>query len=530
MLVIGFGLVNTLRESIQVAPWAQQGAEEGRLMAHTKNVTRLVAVDASDLHAYLKTTIPYPQAATALQAPTEQTWETFAQNSISVDPVGKHVLVLPGGDRRALGWALPALYYAFYYGSPIVFVHEGAIDPVLSTRYADRKAFLIGPSELVPASLGEGFRQAERIAAATPQALAVQLAEYRDEETEFGWGRTHWRRSGYFHYVVTTPNDALLGLAALPYARSNNASLLYAQDDGSLPAALDRYVWAQRADWFVSPSEGPFRHFWLVSNRISYSTAARLDFAVEKAEYPSMGAIALGPLEALLSLLIGWGLASAVFVWVHAALTLPMVKMPLKIAWALSSLLLPVLGPVLYLNAYRRPAWQDEQGGWHWLRSHSLQSAAATAMGFGYGAPLMIAIGFLFVWFGFPIFFPAWLDGAEAWLGAGMPLMMFFMLVLAIGTAWVLVQYPMKQSMMSSMPRPHIWRMALITTFFSMLAVSLGMMTSAWYMLMDHIPMMPKEDDLLWFGSLWLASFIGFLAAWPLNWIMIRRHLKPGNL
>jgi hypothetical protein len=63
-----------------------------------------------------------------------------------------------------------------------------------------------------------------------------------------------------------------------------------------------------------------------------------------------------------------------------------------------------------------------------------------------------------------------------------------------------------------------------------MLSVSIGMMTTSWYMLMDKFHMMPKEDDTLWFGSMCLASIIGFLIAWPINWIFIRKHLKPGNV
>lgn len=84
-------------------------------------------------------------------------------------------------------------------------------------------------------------------------------------------------------------------------------------------------------------------------------------------------------------------------------------------------------------------------------------------MGFGCGAPLMIAVGFLFVWFGFPIFFPMWMDGAFFWLGAGMPLMMLGMYVFSVLIVWPMVQYPMKQ-MMTDMPEKKQLKMAFITT------------------------------------------------------------------
>ena len=528
IFIIFFGLINLIKEDLELAPWAEKTAEEGRLIANTKNVTRLVNAGAADLHNHLQTTIPYPEARTTKKAPTKENWEEFFTNSLKVTKNPKHVIIVAGGAREELKYALPALFYAYYYGSPVLFYNNEGLSND-NKEYKQLKAFLIGPEELIPSEAGDSFKESERISGKNFHELAIKIAEFRDEKYEFGWGRTVDRRNSYNHYIVTTPHDVLEGLAALPYAVSNNASLLYAEEDGGLPAELDRYVFTQRSDWFTTPSEGPFRHFWIVSNRISYAAQSRMDFSVEKAEYASKGPVALGDLEALLLIFIFWGIGSAIFVWVHATLTLQMVKMPVKIAWGLTSLLLPVLGPALYLSAYRRTAIKLESGEWRWLRPHSLQSATATAMGFGYGATLMIAIGFLFVWFGFPMFY-GWSSGPFFWLGSGMPIMMIAMYVFAVLIAGLLVQYPMKKSMMPQMSEPRLRKMAFSTTALSMLAVSLGMMSLSWLMLMVKIPMMPKEDDTLWFGSMWIASFAGFLIAWPLNWLMIRKELKPGNV
>ena len=529
VLVIGFGLINVLKEEFEVSPWAEKGAEEGRLIANTKNATRIVSKNAKDIHEYLQTAIPYTEAKVSVSAPDEKKWESFVQESVKPQPGAKHVVVLPVGKKEALQWALPAIYYAFYYGSPLVFVNDGQVVEGQQYLNSNLKAFIIGPEELIPSSVEVQFQNAKRIAGKNLYDHAVKIAEFRDEQYEFGWGRKHHRRTGYFHYLITTPADALKGLAALPYAVANSASVLYASDDGGIPAEMDRYIWTQRSDWFTTPSEGPFKHFWIVSDQVSYAALGRIDFSVEKSDYPTMGDVGLGYMEGLAIMLIVLGVASALFVLFHGAYTLSMVKMPLKIAWALSSLLLPVLGPVLYLSAYRRPAVKSEDGEWHWLRPQNIQSAAATAMSFGYGAPLMIAIGFLFVWFGFPLFFSEPLNDFVFWFGAGMPIMMFGMYVLAVLIVWPMVQYPMKKMMMD-MPDKQIVRMAFKTTALSMLSVSLGMMTMAWWMMMYHLPMMPKEDDVLWFGSMWLASIVGFFIAWPLNWLMIRKQLKPGNV
>jgi hypothetical protein len=202
--------------------------------------------------------------------------------------------------------------------------------------------------------------------------------------------------------------------------------------------------------------------------------------------------------------------------------------LPTRIAWAFTALLLPVLGVVLYFAAYRRERMPGDGHMPMWRRPPSIQSAAATAMGFGFGAPLMIAIGYLFVYFGLPLFFGEWADGIGFLLGAGMPLMMIGMYLGAILLAWPLVQMPMKAMMTGSSTR-RVAGVSLAVTTLSMTAVSLGMMTTSWWMMMAKLPMMPKEDDLLWFGSMWLASSIGFLIAWPLNYPMVRLRMKPGG-
>ena len=330
--------------------------------------------------------------------------------------------------------------------------------------------------------------------------------------------------------MVAAPEDAAQAWAALPLARPVAAAFLFAGDGGGIPAATDRYVWSQRADWFVTPSETSFRHFWVAGDRVSYAAQARLDVSVEKAAYLSKGSVALGPLEGLGLVFIALGVAGFVFVLLHGARLLPEVGSAMRAAWAFTALLLPVAGVILYLAAYRRPRLNPGETMPRWLRPPAIQAAAGTAMGFGYGAPLMIAIGYLFVYYGFPLFFGEWAHGWPFLFGAGMPLMMAGMYVGAVLLAWPFVQTGMQAMMHGTPHREMVWR-ALGVTSVSMAAVSLGMMSIAWWMMMERHPMMmPHEDELLWFFSMWLASAVGFLIAWPLNWPMVRGGLKMGSM
>jgi hypothetical protein len=532
-LVLLYGLGSLLVENIRVAPEAEHAAEH-RMTPHMKNVTRFIG-SPEEVGRQVHRAVVLDETPPRL--PPDEQWHGWFREQYRTDGGARHLLVVPG-DNAALAWALPGLFWAAYSGAPVVFVSGGALEETgaeLLRRHANLPVFVLAPSNLVSDDvldrLRSGERRVERVAANSLAAHAVKIAEYREEESEFGWGRTYDRRDGYFEYVITTPAEARSGLAALPLAISNSAALLFAGDDGGIPGVLDRYAFKQRADWFVTPAEGPFRHFFIVGDRVSYAAQARLDFALEKGPYASAGPDALGAMEGLAIVFIALGFAGAIFVWYHAIRLLPELMPAMRIAWTFTALLVPVLGVVLYFAAHRRPthAPDEEHAHVRFMRPPSMQSVAATAMGFGYGAPTMIVIGFAFVYFGFPLFYGRWADGGQFLFGAGMPLMMAGMWAGAVLLAWLCAQAPMMKMMMPKMSAGMRYRRTLGVTAVSMTAVSLGMMTSAWVLQMSKLPMMPKEDDILWFGAMWLASAVGFLIAWPLNYPLVRVGWKMGG-
>lgn len=526
--LLAFGLGNVLWKNLRVAPWQAQ-ADAGRLHLHLKNTTRLPGGPAEVRRAVARAVHLHelrsdpPGDARAAFADVHRTRSDAT-----------HVVALPSGTD-ALPWALPGMFWAVYAGAPVVFAgRDVAGDETLARiRELGLPVFLLAPESLAGATVLaelEAAAPTTRLAAEDPAAHAVAIAEFHDPASGFGWGRTQDQRDGYFDFVVTTPAEAEAGVQALPLARSNAAALLFCSDAGGVPAPTDRYAFQQRADWFVTPAEGPFRHLWIVGDRTSYAAQSRLDHALEKGPYPDRGATALGPFEGLLVVFLALGIASGIFVVVHGGRLLPEVPLGIRLAWAFTAMLLPLLGPVLYLAAYRRPVACRAGHPPAFERPAAVQAAAATAMGFGYGAPLMIVIALAFAWFGWPLEFGELaVDGPEFLLGAGMPIMMFAMWAGAILVAWLFAQLPLHREFMPRMAWPRLLGRTLAITAVSMTAVSLGMMTMAWWLQMVRLPMMPKEDEVLFFGVLWLASAVGFLIAWPLNDPLVRLRLKAGN-
>jgi hypothetical protein len=533
LLVIGYGLYHTAMQAVKVAPRSDQ-AHQNRLHLQMKNLTRITGDEAA-VYAAVQRAVDPEKAPD----PWPGEWRRVLARELrkaGTGPAAGHVVVLPSEGEDAEVWALPGAYWAIYSGAlTLLSGPDGLSDGDLeSLKNMNLPVYVLAPSRYISDSALDEIRRAapevRRIAGGDPKDHAVLLAEYRDPGTGFGWGRTYGQRDGYFHYAITTPAEAKTGFAGLPLARSNAATLLFASDSGGVPAATDRYLWQQRADFFVTPAEGPFRHIFLLGDRTSYKGQARMDLALEKGPYASMGHIAMGPMEGLAIAYIALGIASMLFILIHAWRCLPGVMPVMKLGWAGTSLLVPVLGPILYLASFRRAIFHKNERRF-FFRPPVLRAAAATAMSFGFGAPLMITIGWLFVYFGLPLFYGPWAEwGPLFLLGAGMMLMMIGMYLGAVLIAWILVQRPMRL-MMPGMRT--LWGSkgltALAVTALSMLTVSLGMMTMSWWMLMEKIPMMPKEDEILWFGAVWLASTIGYLVSWPLNTPLVRAGLKEGS-
>jgi hypothetical protein len=61
-----------------------------------------------------------------------------------------------------------------------------------------------------------------------------------------------------------------------------------------------------------------------------------------------------------------------------------------------------------------------------------------------------------------------------------------------------------------------------------MTAAALAMNPGMWWYMMNKIPMMPTEESILWFGVMFTTGFLAFLMAWPVNYVLVRRHRKSG--
>ncbi|MDX1663700.1 MAG: DUF4396 domain-containing protein, partial [Candidatus Promineifilaceae bacterium] len=442
----------------------------------------------------------------------------------------RHAILVDGDDP---GTAVLAAPWATYSGDLIAF--DDAVD--LADLSATYPTYVLGAAEA-----DEEFILA-RIGGTNPHATAVAFAAYENEaryedeieggsrtgELFFGWGFNADSLTGYRGFNIAPEGEPGMGLLSANLARRGKPGPLFWTPQEELPQGVYNYFFSQRAAFWVTPSEGPFHHFYLLGDTeaISFPAQGEADYAVEIGPYFQKG-VGAGPLDMLAAAWVLIGVASALWIAVHESRFLPYQNWLMSLAWPLLALMIGPFGILFYRLAYSRPIIKKKQPNGKmmimWDRPLWLQGLVATASAVGFGAMIMIFTGYLVTLFGMPLI-P--MTNYAFLLGTPMILIMIINYVAAVLIAWPLFQAPM-MAVMYDVPYRKALRIAFPLVAASMAAAAVGMNPSMWWFMMSKIPMMPTEESILWFGTMFVTAFVAFLLAWPLNYYFVRTQRKAG--
>lgn len=450
---------------------------------------------------------------------------TWGDDSDDVSP--NNVILV---SSESAEWALPAAAWSAYSGDPILYAGEDGVPD--ATRQAIEElnashAYVLAPPELIGEDALSGLDvEWTRVAGATPQDHAVELAKFRDESRDFGWRIDDRDKVGYYNSMLVNPDRPGHAVASANLQWGKAGPLLLVREDGTLPAITENYLWRTQSSWFSTPAEGPFNHVFVLGelDQVSWVSQTRSDYAVEITPYRLQGA-GMSPLDALSAVWAAFGLLGASFVYAHTRRRLPEMSGWTEMVWPMFTLLLGPVGLAVYWYSYRGRAVVERDGKQRVVRPYWLRAASATAMGVAFAASTMIAVAFLLTYFGMPLVV---FDGPLFALGSSMVLLMAIVYVVAFLVSWVVFHIPMFQDSLG-LDLESATKRGLLAVGVSMTSVSVGMMGSMWLLMMLNLPMMPGDDAILWFGVMAFSTLIGFLIAWPVNGLLVRRNVKPGG-
>ncbi len=452
----------------------------------------------------------------------------IATRGTASDEVSPNNVVIVSSESPQ--WALPAAAWSAYSGDPILYANENSVPDATRQAMAELNAshaYVLAPPDLVSqAALSTLDVEWTRVAGSTPQDHAVEIAKFRDESRDFGWGIDDRDKVGYYNSMLVNPDRPAHTVASTNLQWGKSGPVLLVHEDGSLPAITENYLWRIQSDWFSTPAEGPFNHVFVLGSLedVSWVSQARSDYAVEITPYRLQGA-GMSPLDALSATWAAFSLLGATFVYTHSRHRIPEMSGWTKLVWPLFTLLLGPIGLAFYWFAYRGREIVERDGKKHVVRPYWLKAASATAMGVAFAASTMIAVAFLLTYFGMPMVV---FDSPVFALGSPMVLTMAIVYVVAFLVSWVVFHIPMFQESLG-LDQEAATRQGLYAVAVSMTSVSVGMMTMMYVLMMLNLPMMPGDDNILWFGVMVFSTLVGFLIAWPVNGLLVRKNVKPGG-
>jgi len=433
-------------------------------------------------------------------------------------------------SSEAPEWALPAAAWSAYSGDPILYANEDGVPEATRQAIAELNAshaYVLAPPGLVSQDGLSGLDvEWTRVAGSTPQDHAVEVAKFRDESRDFGWGIDERDKVGYDNSMLVNPDRPAQAVASTNLQWGKAGPILLVHEDGTLPAITENYLWRTQSAWFSTPAEGPFNHVFVLGplEEISWVSQARSDYAVEITPYRLQGA-GMSPLDALSAAWAAFSLLGATFVYTHSRHRIPEMNDWTKLVWPLFTLILGPIGFAFYWLSYRGREIVERDGKKHVVRPYWLKAASATAMGIAFAASTMIAVAYGLTYFGMPLVV---FSGQFFALGSSMVLTMAVVYVVAFLVSWVVFHVPMFQDSLG-LDQQAAARRGFLAVGVSMTSVSVGMMTMMYVLMMLNLPMMPGDDNILWFGVMVFATLVGFCIAWPVNGLLVRKNVKPGG-
>ena len=444
------------------------------------------------------------------------------------DEIGSNNVIIVSSN--ASEWAFPAAGWSAYSGDPILYANANGVPEVTRQAIAELNAshaYVLAPPGQVSQDALSGLDvEWTRVAGSTPQDHAVEVAKFRDESRDFGWGIDERDKVGYYNSMLVNPDRPAQAVASANLQWGKAGPILLVHEDGTLPAITENYLWRTQSSFFQTPAEGPFNHVFALGplEEVSWVSQARSDYAVEITPYRLQGA-GMSPLDALSAAWAAFSLLGATFVYTHSRHRIPEMNDWTKLVWPLFTLVLGPIGFGFYWLSYRGREIVERDGKKHVVRPYWLKAASATAMGVAFAASTMIAVGFLLTYFGMPLVV---FESPLFALGSSMVLLIAITYVIAFLVSWLVFHIPMFQDSFD-LDLGDAARRSLLAVGVSMTSVSVGMMTMMWVLMMLNLPMMPGDDAILWFGVMVFSTLVGFLIAWPVNGLLVRKNVKPGG-
>ena len=453
---------------------------------------------------------------------------TMADKVISRSNLNDKMILVKEDLQRAL----PVSTWLVHYGLPVLFIDDSLsqkTEEYLAKWSKEGTGRLYYVGERLKDSQKDKLAQygeLEQITDSDPVDLSLKIARYYDYETNFGWWANGETPAGGHNFILANPEGEKEALLASQLSMKGKFGPLLYTYRSKLPIKIEKYYWEMKPNFWVTPTEGPYNHTWIIGDRedVNYPVQGRVDFLSEIVPYATFGAQGISGLEVIFLLWIISGILGCIWIIFHLFIRQPMISYLMKLAWIIVVLITGPIGVWAYYQTYKGYGIKIAMGDWQ--RPLWVQALVSTISSLAFGAGAMIAIAYLLLRTGTPLLM---LEGPLFVFGNAM---LLAMIISYLGAFLLnsLLFVPNMLRMGKRMNYLEAIRESIPLVFLSMTAVSIGMMGSMWWFMMEYLPMMPEESEILWFGFTYLATVVGLITAYPVNWLLVRGGLKKGRM
>lgn len=208
-------------------------------------------------------------------------YETACE-ALKVTPEFRNVIIISGEEYSE---GIASSYYSAHEGNPILFVKKNEVpNCTLETlkKLHHVNVYIVGSTKTVSKAVEEilrhikNIKQLKRIHGDTPYSIAVNFAMYRDEKTEFGWGRNYVEGHAFTFGTLSDPMNIIPGVA---FAHMGKHTPLLLIKTTCIPQVVEKYIECVKPIPPKNMPRPPFMHGFILGNikDITYDTQIKVE-------------------------------------------------------------------------------------------------------------------------------------------------------------------------------------------------------------------------------------------------------------
>jgi putative cell wall-binding protein len=193
-----------------------------------------------------------------------------------------NVIIMSGEDYSE---GIASAYYAAHHGNPILFVRKDIIPScTIATlkKLQQINVYIIGSTKTVSKAVEEAIEDlnnissVNRITGDTHYSIAVNFTKYKDDKTEFGWGRDYREGHAFTFGTLSDPMDIIPGVV---FAHMGKHTPLLLIKDNCVPQVVEKYIEAVKPIPPKDMPRPPFMHGFILGNvdDITYDTQIKVE-------------------------------------------------------------------------------------------------------------------------------------------------------------------------------------------------------------------------------------------------------------